>query len=280
MHYGREIGMRTLKHRAADIDWYCELRGNGPSVVLIPSGEGDCGSFKRVAEALAADFTVLTFDMPGFSRSGPPPEFGRVTAGMLAGQIAALVSSLHLAPAAFYGCSSAGLAVLTLVAQYPTLVRNALVHEAALGKDSVPPEASAALFALNDLGDAEIVEQCKKLFRAVNSNVEAWGGVGEQYHQRLEKNYVTWVRHYLWEGLADHAYTAEDLARRPISWSVGGLTEGWIVSANLRVASRGKIDVQVLPCKHFPQIEIPELLTTRIRSHTKAHLSHTQVRES
>jgi pimeloyl-ACP methyl ester carboxylesterase len=268
--------MRILKHRAADIDWYCELRGSGPSVVLIPSGEGDCGSFARIAEALAADFEVLTFDMPGFSRSGTPPEFRRVTAGMLAEQVAILVSSLDLAPAAFYGCSSAGLVVLTLVAKYPGLVRNGLVHEAALLKDSDAPEASAALFALNELDDVEIVKTCKMLFRdQMNSNGEAWDAAGEQYHQRLEKNYVTWVRHYLWEGLADHRYTAEDLTRRPISWSVGGLTEAWIVPANLAVASRGKIEVQVLPCKHFPQIEIPELLTTHIRSMTKVHLRHT-----
>jgi pimeloyl-ACP methyl ester carboxylesterase len=192
---------------------------------------------------------------------------------MLAEQVAALVSSLDLAPAGFYGCSSAGLTVLTLVAQYPTLVRNALVHEAALLKDSVPPEASAALFALNKCNDAEIVNQCKNLFRdQMNSNGEAWDALGEEYHQRLEKNYVTWVRHYLWEGLADRAFTAEDLARRPISWSVGGLTEAWIVPANLQVARRGKIDVQALPCKHFPQVEIPEVLTTRISSRTKAHL--------
>lgn len=265
--------MRTLKHKAADIDWYCELRGSGPSIVLIPSGEGDCGSFAKVAEALASDFTVLTFDMPGFSRSEPPPEFGKVTAGMLAEQVATLVSSLRLAPATFYGCSSAGLAVLTLAAKYPAVVRNALVHEAALVKDSVPPEAAAALFALHDLNDEDVVKQCKNLFRTqMNSNGEAWDAVGEEYHRRLEKNYVTWARHYLWEGLADHAYTAQDLTRRPIAWSVGGLTEGWIVPANVQVARRGKITVQVLPCKHFPQVEIPGLLTARISSQAKAHL--------
>jgi pimeloyl-ACP methyl ester carboxylesterase len=264
--------MRTFKHRAADIDWYCELRGSGPSLVLIPSGEGDCGSFANVADALATDFAVLTFDMPGFSRSGQPPEFGRVTAAMLAEQVASLVSSLNLAPAAFYGCSSAGLAVLTLVAQYSNVVRNALVHEAALMRDS--PEPLAPLFALNDLADTDIVQACKALFRdRMNSKGDAWDAVGGEYHHRLEKNYVTWVRHYLWEGLADRLYSAEDLTRRPISWSVGGLTEGWIVSANRAVARRGRIDVQSLDCKHFPQVEIPELLTTRIRSNTKAHLS-------
>jgi hypothetical protein len=47
------------------INWYYELRGRGPTVVFIPSGEGDCGSFEKVAVALSREFTVLTFDMPG-----------------------------------------------------------------------------------------------------------------------------------------------------------------------------------------------------------------------
>ena len=73
--------------------------------------------------------------------------------------------------------------------RYATVVRNALVREAALLRDSVPPEASAALFALNDLDDAEMVKACKMLFRArLNSNAESWDAVGEQYDQRLEKN--------------------------------------------------------------------------------------------
>jgi pimeloyl-ACP methyl ester carboxylesterase len=82
---------------------------------------------------------------------------------MLASQIAALVSSLNLAPATFYGCSSAGLAALSLVARHPEIVRNAIVHEAALHRDSVPSDATAALFTLNDLDDAAIVNSCKDL---------------------------------------------------------------------------------------------------------------------
>ena len=61
--------MKTLRHLLGSIDWYCELRGSGPTVVLIPSGEGDCGNFAVVAEQLAREFTVLTFDTPGGSRS-------------------------------------------------------------------------------------------------------------------------------------------------------------------------------------------------------------------
>ncbi|MBV8134693.1 MAG: alpha/beta fold hydrolase [Deltaproteobacteria bacterium] len=242
----------------------------------MPSGEGDCASFQTVAEDLSNDFTVLTFDMPGFSRSGPPPVFGKVTATMLAGQVAALVSSLNLAPAAFYGCSSAGLAALSLVAQHPEIVRNAIVHEAALLRDSVPPDAAAALFALNDLDDAAIVNSCRGLFRnQANSDARAWDAVGQDYHRRLEKNYVTWVRHYLWEGLADHTYTQEELECRPISWSVGGLWDSWVVATNAKVARRVHLSVENLPCRHFPQVEIPGLLAARIRTQAKAHLVRT-----
>jgi len=61
--------MTSFQYQRGDIDWYCERRGGGPAVVLIPSGEGDCENFAAVAERLAAEFTVLTFDTPGFSRS-------------------------------------------------------------------------------------------------------------------------------------------------------------------------------------------------------------------
>ena len=244
-------------------------------MVLIPSGEGDCASFQAVAEVLSDEFTVLTFDMPGFSRSGPPPEFGKVTATMLADQIATLVSSLSLGPAAFYGCSSAGLATLSLVAQHPKIVRNAFVHEAALARDSVLPDATA-VFALNDLDDAAIVKRCQDLFRnELNSNARAWDAIGQEYHRRLARNYVTWVRRYLWAGLADHTYTAEELTCRPISWTVGGLRTSWIVATNVEVAHRADLKVDSLPCKHFPQVEIPHLLAARIRAHTKSHLEPT-----
>lgn len=41
------------QRRVAEIDWYYEIRGRGAPIVLIPSGEGDCGSFERTAERLA-----------------------------------------------------------------------------------------------------------------------------------------------------------------------------------------------------------------------------------
>lgn len=273
--------MKSFGHRVVDTEWYCELRGAGPTVVLIPSGEGDCASFDNVASALADEFTVLTFDMPGFSRSSTPPDFGKVTATILSDQIAPLVTSLGLGPATFYGCSSAGLAVLSLAAGHPEIVRNAIVHEAALIKEFGLPEVAEAQFAMDKLDDAAIVGVCKDLFRnRFNLNPQAWDALGSDYHLRLEKNYVTWVRHYVWPGLEDRSYSARDLTNRPIAWSIGGYSEVWYGISNLRVAQKANLNVEILACKHFPQVEIPDVLTGHIRKNAKLHLSRQQATAS
>jgi pimeloyl-ACP methyl ester carboxylesterase len=94
-------------------------------------GKETARSFEQVAQELANSFTVLTFDMPGFSRShvGSPED---ISVSKLANQIAGLVQSLGTHPATFYGCSSGGVAVLDLVVRHPELVRNAVVHEVAM----------------------------------------------------------------------------------------------------------------------------------------------------
>ena len=122
-----EIGF----HRRVDfIDWYCELRGNGPTVVLIPSGEGDCASFEKVAASLSGRFTVLTFDMPGFSRSSDPPDFANYSTSRAAHEVAGLVQALGLGPATFYGCSSGGHVALSLAGEHPDLVRSVEIGRA------------------------------------------------------------------------------------------------------------------------------------------------------
>ena len=264
---------RTFHHPSAGIEWYCELRGSGPAIVLIPSGEGDCGNFAAVAEALADEFTVLTFDTPGFSRSAAPPESGAISALKLADQIAALVSSLSLAPAAFYGCSSGGIAALSLAADHPELVRNAIVHEAALVQDYAWPDRAEELRALTALDDAGIVEVCKYLYRnQMNNDPQAWDALSPEYHQRLERNYVTWVRHYLADNAQIPSYSAEQLSRRPIAWSIGGFSPVWFGISNLRVAQRADIEVEIFKCRHFPQVEIPDVLASHIRKHARAHI--------
>ena len=114
--------MENVRHASGGIDWYCRRGGSGPTVVLIPSGEGDCGCLEKTAVALSDTFDVLTFDTPGFSRS-TVPDSSWIRMEELADQIADLVRSLGIERATFYGCSSAGLATFDLVDRHAELVR-------------------------------------------------------------------------------------------------------------------------------------------------------------
>jgi pimeloyl-ACP methyl ester carboxylesterase len=106
---------------------------------------------------------------------------------MLADQVADLVTSLGLAPATFYGCSSAGLTALSLTAKHATIVRSAVVHEAALQKSFPLPELAPMMWGLSSLDDSGIVTWCTGLFRQLNSKPDAWDALGPADHQRLEK---------------------------------------------------------------------------------------------
>jgi len=249
----------SFRHRVDAIDWYCELRGRGPTIVLIPSGEGDCGSFERVATSLSGTFTVLTFDMPGFSRSSEPPNFADYSLSRAASEVAALVRSLELGPATFYGCSSGGVVALCFTADHADLVRNVVVHEVPLSP------ARGELSRLTTLDDDEIVRACQDRFRnQLNENAEAWDALGEAFHKRLKRNYVTWVRRYVQQNRYLRTFAPEELQRRPVTWTIGGLTPAERFFDNVVTAHAAGIQLGLLQCKHFPQVSIPEVLANHI----------------
>jgi len=258
-------------HKSGGINWYCEQRGKGPHVVLVPSGEGDCAAFEAVAAALAESFTVLTFDTPGFSRTSAPSNQSEITVNHLAAQIAGLVGSLGMEKATFYGCSSGAIAVLDLLLDYSPIVRNAVIHEAPI-VDSNQPSAMTLMGDLLSLDDAGIVVACKHMFATLfNEDLERWEALGLDYHARLERNYVTWVRGY-WRNSVFRKYEPASLTNRPLAWTIGGLTPAVAFFNNVRIASQAHIEMEILMCKHFPQVSIPTLLADHIRAKTLPYI--------
>src|SRR5258706_16376009 len=56
---------------------YYEMRGSGPVLLLIAGGAADAGAFEDLASLLAHDYTIVTYDPRGNSRSsldGPPED--------------------------------------------------------------------------------------------------------------------------------------------------------------------------------------------------------------
>lgn len=254
------MSIEGFVHQTNGIDWYCERRGEGPPVVLVPSGEGDCASFDQVAAELANQFTVLTFDTPGFSRSHVR-NTDDISAFKLADQIAELVTSLGTHPAAFFGCSSGGVAALDLVLRHRQLVRKAIVHEVAMA------DAFSQMGNLTWLDDGAVAEQCRFVYgHIMNEDLTAWEALGDEYHARLAKNYVTWVRRYVVAG-PPRPYAPEDLAGKPIVWTIGGLSPTASFLDNVVLAVKSDLPISTLMCKHFPQVSAPGMLAEHIRAH-------------
>jgi hypothetical protein len=125
---------------------------------------------------------------------------------------------------------------------------------------------------------SDLVQACKDLFRnQINNNSQAWDALGGGHQQRLEQNYVTWVRRYMKPGTSDRSYSADELTRRPIAWSVGGFSPIWAMISNVRVAQRAGIEIEIFKGRHFPQVEIPDFLASHIRKHTRQHFHHEQL---
>jgi pimeloyl-ACP methyl ester carboxylesterase len=59
--------IQTLKVPGATL--YYETQGSGPVLLMIMGGFGDAGGFEGVASFLAKDYTVVTYDPCGNSRS-------------------------------------------------------------------------------------------------------------------------------------------------------------------------------------------------------------------
>jgi len=266
--------IQSFMHRAGGIDWYCQQQGDGPAVVLVPSGEGDCTPFDPVAARLADQFSVLTFDMPGFSRTSAPADPQDLTPVKAADQVATLVRSLGIDKATFYGCSSGGAIVLSLIAAHPDLVTKGVVHEVAINVDYRNGKWESLLPSLCALSDDEVVAQCKMIFREhMNEDQAAWDALGEEYHARLERNYVTWVRRYVSYAGPLPAYGPADFTNRPLDWTIGGLTPAMTFFSNVQLAAILGIQLGLLPCKHFPQVSIPGRLADHIRESASRHLS-------
>ena len=76
---------------------YYEVRGEGPPFLMIPGTPGYSGHYVPLAELLADEFTVVTFDRRGNSRSPQPEHRDKTSVREQADDAAALLQWLDLA---------------------------------------------------------------------------------------------------------------------------------------------------------------------------------------
>ena len=74
------------------------------------------------------------------------------------------------------------------------------------------------------------------------------------------ETHVTWVRRYVGGTRILRSFTVEELRRRPVTWTIGGLTPAARFFSNVVTTYAAGIQIGLLMCKHFPQVSIPEVL--------------------
>ena len=106
-----------------------EVRGNGPALLMIAGGGGDAGYYTPVADLLADEFTVITYDRRGNSRSplsDPPRDL------VMAEQSAdarALLDAVAGGRGAVFGNSGGAVIGLDLAARAPEGIAAFILHE-------------------------------------------------------------------------------------------------------------------------------------------------------
>ncbi|MFD2767074.1 alpha/beta fold hydrolase [Micromonospora eburnea] len=131
---------------------YCERRGNGPALLMISGGGGDAGYYSQVAEALADDYTVLTYDRRGNSRSTVDDRSAPLRMAEQSADALAVLAHHQLTSALVFGGSGGALIGLDLAARHRDVVEGLIAHE--------PP-----VFSLLSAGDRALIDELDEITR-------------------------------------------------------------------------------------------------------------------
>jgi pimeloyl-ACP methyl ester carboxylesterase len=107
---------------------YFEVRGRGPAVLMISGGLGDAGIYSFVANRLADEFRVITYDRRGQSRSTrrDPQNF---SVGQQSRDGVAVLRAAGEESAIVFGSSSGAIIALEMGRSQPQVVEALIAHE-------------------------------------------------------------------------------------------------------------------------------------------------------
>jgi pimeloyl-ACP methyl ester carboxylesterase len=108
---------------------YHEIRGAGPVLLFICGGPTNADIFGAVAGRLAGEYTVVTYDPRGNSRSIVDNRDEDQTIELHSEDAHRLLGTVGTEPAYVFGSSSGATVGLDLVARYPEQVRTLIAHE-------------------------------------------------------------------------------------------------------------------------------------------------------
>jgi pimeloyl-ACP methyl ester carboxylesterase len=132
---------------AADgADLYFERRGDGPPLLLIVGGGGDCGYYSAMADLLASEYTVVSYDRRGNSRSPRRDRQAMMTVTEQGDDAVAVLRANGFGAARIFGNSGGATIALDLAAHHPQVIEAVVAHEPPVPRVLPDPADTIALF--------------------------------------------------------------------------------------------------------------------------------------
>ncbi len=237
---------------------FYEIKGTGPVLLFIPGAEGDAEEYARVVTLLQDDFTVLSYDRRGFSRSPRPDGYAGTTVDEQADDAAALLKATGLAPAMVWGNSSGAIIGLALTLRHPEMVAGAMLHEPPLFS-GMGDYHSVLAWLKQATADGKV-----PFLRALTGD-EIYNGFSEGYKERLAAD-RTWIDHEFDE-FEYYRPADEDLARvsTPVTVLCGADSPPFFMEAATWLADRLGAVVSVIPGNHGVHYSMPDEVAKAIR---------------
>jgi pimeloyl-ACP methyl ester carboxylesterase len=109
---------------------YYEMTGSGPVLLLIVGGGTDTAVFDGIVPQLAAQYTVVTYDPRGNSRSPYDGEPADEPVDVAAEDALAVLDAVAGSESAYvFGSSSGAITAMELLVRHPDRIRLAIAHE-------------------------------------------------------------------------------------------------------------------------------------------------------
>ena len=120
--------MRNGQLQTDEVTLYYTIRGSGPMLLILQGGAANADGAEDLANQLADDFMVVTYDRRGLSRS-TPIQVERYDISAHGDDAARLIAALTDEPAFVFGSSIGALIGLELAAHHSARVRMLIAHE-------------------------------------------------------------------------------------------------------------------------------------------------------
>ncbi len=120
------VGTRSVSVPGARLHY--EVRGDGPLLLVIGSPMA-AAEFAPLADALAADHTVVTYDPRGYAASHVDDPDAPSSVEQRADDVRAILDDLGAKSADLFGSSGGAVTGLALVARWPGRIRTLVAHE-------------------------------------------------------------------------------------------------------------------------------------------------------